>query len=108
MPVIEVISKMTASRAGAVVIVNSAGELDGIFTQGDFARSFQNGDPDIGKQPVASVMTSKPIHVLNTQLVGEVLRILEDNRIDDLIVVDEQGFPCGMIDTQDLTKVQVL
>jgi arabinose-5-phosphate isomerase len=108
MPVIEVISKMTASRAGAVVIVNAAGELAGIFTQGDFARSFQNGGPDIDKQPVGSVMTSKPIHVSSHQLVGEVLRILEDNRIDDLVVVDERGFPCGMIDTQDLTRVQIL
>ena len=53
-------------------------------------------------------MTEKPVHVTSDRLVGEVLRILEDHRIDDLVVIDDNGAPCGMIDTQDLTRVQVV
>lgn len=107
-PVIEVINKMTSSRTGAVVITGPDGKLAGIFTQGDFARSFQSGDTSIGEKPVGSVMTEKPVHVTSDRLVGEVLRILEDHRIDDLVVIDDNGAPCGMIDTQDLTRVQVV
>ena len=107
-PVIEVINQMTSSRAGAAVVTGPDGKLAGIFTQGDFARSFQSGDTNIGQKPVGSVMTENPIHVTSDRLVGEVLRILEDHRIDDLVVIDDNGAPCGMIDTQDLTRVQVV
>ncbi len=108
MPVIEVVSRMTGSRAGAVVIIDSLGKLAGVFTQGDLAREFQSGDPEFGKKPVCEVMTKNPIHVTSDKLVGEVLRILEDHRIDDLVVIDDEGLPCGMIDTQDLTRVQIV
>tara|TARA_R110002096_G_scaffold27831_16_gene84664 strand:+ start:2885 stop:3859 length:975 start_codon:yes stop_codon:yes gene_type:complete len=108
MPVIDVISKMTSSRAGAVVVVETDGKLAGVFTQGDFARSFQEGCPDIGHKPVSELMTKDPISVTSDRLVGEVLRILEDNRIDDLVVINDQGLPCGMIDTQDLTRVNIV
>ena len=107
-PVIEVINKMTSSRAGAAVVSGPDGKLAGIFTQGDFVRSFQSGETNIGQKQIGSVMTENPIHVTSDRLVGEVLRILEDHRIDDLVVIDDDGAPCGMIDTQDLTRVQVV
>lgn len=107
-PVIDVIGKMTKARAGAVVIADEGGRLAGIFTQGDFARSFQSGNPDIGHQRVDELMTENPIHVASDRLVGEVLRMLEESRIDDLVVVDAENRPVGMIDTQDLTKVRVM
>jgi len=103
-----VIDKMTAARAGAVVIVCSDGGLLGIFTQGDFARAFQNGKGDIGSKPVSDYMTRNPIHVREDRLVGEVLKLLEDHRIDDLVVVDAEGHPTGLIDTQDLTRLRIL
>lgn len=106
--VIDVIAKMTGARAGAVVVIDEAGKLAGVFTQGDFARAFQTGNPAIGKQPVGELMTRNPIHVASDRLVGEVLRMLEESRIDDLVVVDAEGRPIGMIDTQDLTRVSIV
>ena len=103
-----VIDKMTAARAGAVVIVNEAGKMRGVFTQGDFARAFQSGDGDIGAKCVSDFMTETPLHVAEDRLVGEVLKLLEDHRIDDLVVVDSNDHPVGMIDTQDLTRHQIV
>lgn len=108
LPVTEVISKMTKARAGAVVIADEDGLLEGVFTQGDFVRAFQGGTPSIASEPVGKLMTRNPIHVKEDRLVGEVLRMLEDSRIDDLVVVDEKGKAIGMIDTQDLTRLQVV
>jgi len=104
----ETISRMTKARAGAVVIADDQGLLSGVFTQGDFVRAFQSGNPAIGAEPVGNFMTKDPIHVKEDRLVGEVLRIFEDSRIDDLVVVDGSGKPTGMIDTQDLTRLQVV
>lgn len=104
----ETIARMTKARAGAVVVVDGSGTLAGIFTQGDFARAFQTGGTEIGAEPVGRYMTTKPKHVHRDRLVGEVLRLLEESRIDDLVVIDDNRVPLGMIDTQDLTRHHVV
>lgn len=107
-PILDVISKMTKARAGAVVVVDDSGKLAGVFTQGDFARSFQEDSSNIAAVHVGEIMTKNPKFVVVDQLVGEVLRFLEDYRIDDLVVVDAEGSAVGMIDTQDLTRLQIV
>ena len=104
----ETITRMTKARAGAVVVVAEDGSLAGIFTQGDFARAFQTGAAEIGGEPVGRYMTANPKHVHRDRLVGEVLRLLEASRIDDLVVIDDARVPLGMIDTQDLARRQVV
>ncbi|MBU6180501.1 MAG: KpsF/GutQ family sugar-phosphate isomerase [Verrucomicrobia bacterium] len=104
----ETIARMTKARAGAVVVVDGAGTLAGIFTQGDFARAFQSGGTGIGAEAVGRHMTPNPKHVHRDRLVGEVLRLLEESRIDDLVVIDDDRVPLGMIDTQDLTRHRVV
>jgi arabinose-5-phosphate isomerase len=104
----ETIARMTKARAGAVVVVDGAGTLAGIFTQGDFARAFQSGGTEIGAEAVGRHMTPNPKHVHRDRLVGEVLRLLEESRIDDLVVIDDDRVPLGMIDTQDLTRHRVV
>ena len=106
--VTEAISKMTKARCGAVTIVDDGGKLLGVFTQGDFVRAFQSGNAAIGSALVEEYMTSDPIAVRENRLVGEVLRLLEDNHIDDLVVVDADGCAVGLIDTQDLARLQVV
>ncbi len=104
----ETIARMTKARAGAVVVVDGAGTLAGIFTQGDFARAFQSGGTEIGAEAVGRHMTPNPKHVHRDRLVGEVLRLLEESRIDDLVVIDDDRVPLGMIDTQDLTRHRIV
>lgn len=108
LPVTEAIARMTAARTGAVIVADDTGKLAGVFTQGDFVRAFQEKDAGIAAVPVGELMTRDPIHVPKDRLVGEVLRLLEDHRIDDLVVVNSEGQPVGLIDTQDLTRVEVV
>ena len=98
---------MNRARAGACVIVDSGGGLAGIFTHGDFARSFRI-DPLLGNKPVASLMTRKPITVRSDALAVEVLRTIGQNRIDDIVVLDAGGKPVGLIDTQDLARLKIV
>jgi len=106
--VTDAIARMTQARSGAVIVADESGKLAGVFTQGDFVRAFQDQDCEIASIPVGELMTRDPIHVSEDRLVGEVLRLLEDHRIDDLVVVDAESRPVGLIDTQDLTRVDVV
>lgn len=103
----DVLKAMTQVRAGAAVVINPNQQLAGIFTQGDFVRHFQS-DPRIGERVVADLMTLSPVTVHKDKLAVEVLNLLERHRIDDLIVVDDNNMPVGIVDSQDLTRLKLL
>ena len=98
---------MKNARAGACLILDSRGSLAGIFTHGDFARCFR-ADPLLGDKLVAGLMTKSPVTVNADALAVEVLRTLGENRIDDIVVLDEAGKPVGLIDTQDLARLKIV
>jgi arabinose-5-phosphate isomerase len=106
-PIRDVLKGMTSVRAGAAVVTDEQGQLLGIFTHGDFARHFQE-DPKIGERVVADLMTLNPVTVHKDKLAVEVLNLLERHRIDDLVVVDDNKVPVGIVDSQDLTRLKLL
>ncbi len=105
--VLDAVQGMTARRAGAAVIISANGKLAGIFTHGDFARHFPK-NPDIGPRKVGEFMTKNPVVIPGDKLAAEVLQILEQHRIDDLVVVNEANEPIGIVDSQDLTRLKIL
>ncbi len=106
-PIRSVLKAMTSVRAGAAIVAGENGKLLGIFTHGDFARNFQS-DSKIGERLVADLMTLNPVTVHQDKLAVEVLKLLEQHRIDDLVVVNDEQVPVGLVDSQDLTKLKLL
>ena len=106
-PVIQVLKVLTDKRSGAALVVDEKGLLAGIFTHGDFARRFPS-DPAIGTRAVGEVMTANPVTIDADKLAAEVLVVLEQHRIDDLVVTDAGGKPLGVVDSQDLSRLKLL
>lgn len=105
MPVIGVLKEITKCRTGAAVIVGDDGVLCGVFTHGDLARHYQ-AHSDLGSLPVGRFMTKSPVTIGGDKLAAEALRVLKTHRIDDLIVVDKDNRPIGVIDSQDLSRLR--
>lgn len=105
----EVLSKIseTPRRPGAASIVDKSGKLSGVFTDGDFRRFLNQGVEFLEKQ-VSTLMSKTPTTISNKALAQEALRIMSSKKIDQLIVVDENCVPVGMIDIQDLAEIRVL
>ena len=103
----DVLNAMTRVRTGAAVVTDGEGKLSGIFTHGDFVRNFQS-DSKVGERLVADLMTLNPVSVHQDKLAVEVLNLLERHRIDDLVVVDDDRKPVGIVDSQDLTRLKLL
>ncbi|MCL1887754.1 MAG: KpsF/GutQ family sugar-phosphate isomerase [Kiritimatiellaeota bacterium] len=97
---------MTRAQSGCACMVDAAGVLLGIFTDGDLRRGILN-DPDFLARPASGVMTANPKHVRENQLAAEVLKIFEVHKIDDLPVVDGEGRLAGCVDIQDLPRMKV-
>jgi arabinose-5-phosphate isomerase len=103
----EALFAMARVRAGAAVITGPDGTLAGIFTHGDFGRHFQT-HADLLEKTVSEFMTRRPITVRGDKLAAEVLHILQNSRIDDLVVLDDAGRPIGVVDSQDLARFRLV
>jgi arabinose-5-phosphate isomerase len=107
-PVLLAIQRMDKARCGATVVTNpDDGTLAGIFTQGDFARAFQS-EPNIGVLAVEKFMTVDPVSIAADRLAAEALNVLSHHRVDDLVVLDENQKPVGLVDTQDFTRLKIV
>ena len=101
------LEKMTLVRSGAAVVQSMKGELAGIFTQGDFVRAIQK-DPDILDHPVSGFMTPDPVAIPEDKLAAEVVSVLSSHRIDDLVVINGDHQPVGLVDSQDLSRLKLV
>jgi arabinose-5-phosphate isomerase len=98
---------VSAMSAGAVAVVENGGRLVGIFTDGDLRRRVSDG-VNLADLQVVEVMTPDPVHVFDTDLAVEILRVYEEHNIDDIVVVNAAHEVVGMVDIQDLPKLKIL
>ena len=103
----EALAAMNQARSGACVVLSAENKLAGILTHGDFVRSYQK-DVYVGQKPVTELMTKSPITVQAQALAAEAVRTLGSRRIDDLVVLNSEGNPVGLIDTQDLARLKLI
>ena len=103
----ETLYAMSHARSGAAVIADGEMKLLGIFTDGDFRRGAAKDDLVLTK-PVSLFMTPDPVNVRAEAQVVEVIKLVEKRRIDDLVVVDDDGKVAGIIDIQDLPGLKLM
>jgi len=99
---------MTRARSGCVAVIDEKNKVLGIFTDGDFRRHITNDTPDLLERPVSEVMTRSPVTVNRKTLAVEMPRILEQKKIDDILVVDNENYLTGIVDVQDLPKFKLI
>lgn len=104
-PMSEAILTMSAKGFGVVGIVDAAGRMVGIITDGDLRRHMA---PDLLTRPVEAVMTANPRVVEKTRLAASVLRFLETSVITVVFVVDADGRPTGIVHIHDLLRAGVV
>lgn len=99
--------RMTRSRCGSAIIVDDDIRPVGIFTDGDFRRHVED-DLSVLSRRVGDVMTKNPFKVRRDCLAVEVIKLIENKKINDIIVVDDAGKVCGMVDVQDLPGFKLM
>lgn len=107
MSVRQALNLMTNAKAGCICITNQDGALTGIFTDGDLRRHILSGESLLDR-PIGSVMTPDPIKLDQDALAVEALKIFDEHQIDDLVIVDSNSLPVGIVDSQDLPKIKLL
>lgn len=93
-------------RTGAIMIVDDAGQLVGIFTDSDLARLLEANRDAAIDGPLADVMTRSPATIERGELLPVACEILSRRKISELPVVDDQGRPLGLIDITDVVGLE--
>ncbi|MGA2053500.1 MAG: KpsF/GutQ family sugar-phosphate isomerase [Opitutales bacterium] len=101
----EVVMAMTRCPLGAACVVEGAGELVGLVTDGDIRRALQKHD-DIRPLTAVDVMTPRPVRVTPEITLGEALELMENRRsqISVLPVVDAAGRCAGLLRLHDVYR----
>jgi len=94
-------------RPGAILVVDDAGRLSGIFTDGDLRRLILRNVEELSR-PVREVMTPSPRRLLDSSLVRDAVRMFREHRQDEIPVVDEAERPIGVLDVQDLVAMRLV
>ena len=101
------LTEMTKKGLGLTAIVNAAKQPIGVFTDGDLRRMFANGIlPNTAK--INDVMHTNPNSVHVNQLAVEAVEIMEQKKINGLLVVDDAGTLVGAFNMHDLLKAKVV
>lgn len=82
------------------------GKLCGLFTDGDLRRTIDQRH-DIHATQIKGVMTIGSKTVTPDKLAAEALKIMQDNRISCLVVVDENDRPCAVVHLHALIRAGI-
>jgi len=99
--------EMSAKGLGMTAIVDNNQQLAGLFTDGDLRRILEQR-VDIHSTAISQVMAKSCTTATADILAAEALNIMENKRINGLIVVNDKNQPIGALNMQDLLKAGVL
>lgn len=103
----EALFEMTRCRLGITAVVNDREEQIGLFTDGDLRRALDL-NADISTTPITQVMTQGGRVVQKGMLAAEALRIMENHKINALLVVDQNRKLVGALNMHDLLHAGVM
>ncbi|GAB3002349.1 arabinose 5-phosphate isomerase [Arenimonas maotaiensis] len=106
--VTEALLEMSAKRLGMTAVVDDALQLLGVFTDGDLRRALERGPIDFSTTPVSALMGRQPKTVPAGHLAVEAAHLLEQHRVNGLLVVDDGGRLVGALNIHDLLQARVL
>jgi arabinose-5-phosphate isomerase len=103
----DALMEMTAKGLGMTAVVDADGGLSGVFTDGDLRRCF-DAQQDLRSARVCDVMTRGGVRIEQGQLAAEALKLMEEKKINALLVVDDQGRLQGALNMHDLLRAGVV
>jgi len=106
-PLREVIAEMTRKRKGMTTVVDAAGRLAGVITDGDLRRLYLKGG-SIDELTAGQVATREPKAIRADELAAKALEVMETWQITSLVILDDAGRPAGIIHMHDILRAKIV
>jgi arabinose-5-phosphate isomerase len=103
----ELMREMSAKGLGAAAVVDGAGQVLGIFTDGDLRRRIEAG-ADLRTATAAQVMHAPPRRIAPDALAVNAAEMMETHGITSVLVVGANGTLEGVVHIRDLMRAKVI
>lgn len=100
---LEALELMAARNIGAVLVLGASGDLEGIFSERDFARKIIIKGSSMESTKVREAMTARVFSVGPDTAVSECMALMTERRVRHLPVM-EGGKPAGIVSIGDVVK----
>lgn len=105
-PAPAVLREMTDKRLGMTCVLDAAGRLAGVITDGDLRRQLLGGHP-LTACTAGDVMSKKPHTIAASTLAARALHLMEAHRITALVVVGGDRQVEGVVHLHDLWRTEL-
>jgi arabinose-5-phosphate isomerase len=106
-PMLDALMVMSEKGFGMTTVMNTEGDLLGIFTDGDLRRSIDKG-VDIRTAKVGELMNTHPKMLRENTLAAEALALMEQAKINVLLITNEQKVLVGVVKINDLLRAGII
>ena len=100
----EAVAKMVANHRAAVVIVDAAGRLEGIFTERDVLIRVLGQGRDTQQTRLSEVMTREPESLSPSDRICYAVNRMNSAGYRTIPLVDAEGRPIGIVTVSDVVK----
>lgn len=99
--------EMTKKGFGTTAIVDTDNRVTGIFTDGDLRRMLDTGT-DIHNTMIGKFMSTGCKTITASALAAEAVKMMEDYKINVLLVIDDHSCLAGILNMHDLLRARVV
>lgn len=99
--------EMTEKKLGMTAIIDSENQVLGVFTDGDLRRMLGRG-LDVRDSKIVEVMTAGCQLISANILAAEAMKIMQQKKINALLVVDEESKLVGALNMHDLVRAGIV
>lgn len=107
LPLEKVIFEITSKRFGSTCVINQDDKLTGIITDGDVRRLVEK-TKDIWNLKAKDVMSKYPKTVKIGTMASDALKLMTDFSIMQVIIIDDENRPKGIVHIHDLLEAGIL
>ena len=102
-PLAAALMEITQKGLGMTTVIDAQGALAGLFTDGDLRRALDK-QQDLHGTVISELMTAQCKTVHSPMLAAQALKIMQDDSISALVVMDAEEKPCGVIHLHALIR----
>lgn len=102
----DVIYEMSRKGFGIAAVVDDAGTMQGVISDGDLRRLLEH-DEQVMRKTAAESMKGNPVTISGHELASAALQIMEERKITSLFIVDDARRVEGIIHIHDLWGLEL-
>lgn len=108
-PLKEAVDLMNRHHIGALMVITIDGDIEGILTERDIMKKLASTDDTVGHLPVRDIMTptEKVIYTTGNESIGDIMKLLTENSIRHIPIVNEDGALEGILSMRDVIRIML-